>query len=104
MCVCCVLCRRYQRRWFELTGHYLKYFPVNSPARDFSSIRGALDLRQLKSISYQGNSKTELVIVVVASSGDLDDDRRLEIRAISSDIAAQWKAALEEFVNNTAAS
>lgn len=95
--------RRYQKRWFELTGHYLKYFPVSAQSgnRDFSTIRGALDLKQLISVTFQGSSDTELLVVTKGKSdeGDADKDRRLELRAISPDVAADWKAALEEFMD-----
>jgi hypothetical protein len=52
---------KWQNRYFELAGHYLKYFATSAAASTGSGIKAAADVNEL--ISVQSTTDTEFTLV-----------------------------------------
>jgi hypothetical protein len=75
--------RSWQRRYFEIGGHYLNYYKDQSKVE----LRGTFDLDSWFSISLEGR-KLYLDI----------EDNPVQLRADTSQLAEKWNAALAVFV------
>jgi hypothetical protein len=75
----------WQRRWFVLSSHFLKYYG----GQDKQKLKGALDLRDLRNISI-GNNSAMLV--------EFGDDSIYQLRSGDATESAEWLRVLSSFM------
>jgi hypothetical protein len=76
--------KRWQSRYFELSGHYLRYYDKKDAASE--SVKGAVDLKALLTIAAQGSH----ILIVVSGH------QKIELKAPSPQAAETWVAQIEE--------
>ena len=90
--------KRYQKRWFELSGHYLRYFGPEAAGgvRDMSTLKGAVNLHELVRVEARPNG-VEIVLEIA------EGDRLLELRIADKAVCMQWVEALQKHVPDAGA-
>jgi hypothetical protein len=90
--------RTWQQRFFQVQGHYLKYFQVTSgesEATDVDDVRGSIDLSALESVTSGGDG---LKITVKTVEGG-----ELQLQAPHATAGEKWLAVLESFLPGASA-
>ena len=86
--------QRWQKRYFVLAGHYLKYAntPEDLDKQENVKVKSAIDLSGTKTVTC---SSREITIHVGATV--------VELQAATPEIAQEWKEVLSPFVPDRAA-
>eukprot|EP00935_MAST-01C_sp_MAST-1C-sp1_P001773 g1773.t1 len=78
--------KQWQRRYFELSGHYLKYYEDKATKSD-ETLKGTIDAHEIGEI---GAGKGGAITIVMS-----DDGAKINLRAPSEQSAAAWVDAIE---------
>jgi hypothetical protein len=77
------MAKQWQSRFFELSGHYLKYYDKKEQT---DTVKGAIDLRDLREVS-----STESQISI-----ELDNGQKVQLKGQSPQIAGNWAKEIHE--------
>ena len=81
--------KSWQSRYFELSGHYIKYYEKKETKSD-KEIKGAVDLKDVRKVTSAGE---KLAIV-------MNDGTTLNLKSPSEQVTRLWVAEIEQVVND----
>jgi cytoskeletal protein RodZ len=80
--------QKWQSRYFELSGHYLKYYE-NKETKSDETLKGAVDLSSVNTVTSQAVS-----ITIVTKDG-----MEINLRSTSDQVAKLWVAEIQQVVH-----
>eukprot|EP00935_MAST-01C_sp_MAST-1C-sp1_P002436 g2436.t1 len=78
--------KQWQRRYFELSGHYLKYYEDKGTKSD-DTVKGTIDVREIAELAAGKDG-----VIMMATS----DGGKINLKAPSETSAASWVDAIEQ--------
>jgi hypothetical protein len=82
--------KRYQSRYFEISGHYMTYYATSGSKQ---TLKGSIDLSMLKTV---GVADKDILML-------MKDSRRATLRARSNENAEQWKEEITSVIQRVKA-
>jgi len=77
--------KKWQSRYFELSGHYLKYYEKKEGKSD-ETLKGAVDLQEISEVTSQSAN----VIIV------MNDGKKLNLKSPSDQVAGLWVTEIQQ--------
>jgi hypothetical protein len=81
------LVKKWQSWYFELSGHYIKYYERKQTKSD-GTLKGAVDLQEISEVAYWG---AQIIIV-------MNDGKKLNLKSRSAQVAEVWVTEIQQVV------
>ena len=88
------LVKRRIRRYFEIAGHYLRYYDSDKNTDSESSLKGAVNLFNVRAINCTLMTEGQFELLTNA-------EENVSLKADSPEEAELWVAAIESYINFT---
>jgi hypothetical protein len=79
--------KKWQSRYFELSGHYIKYYEKKESKSD-ETLKGAVDLQEISEVTSQA---AQIIIV-------MNDGKKILLKGLSDQVAGLWVTEIQEVV------
>eukprot|EP00935_MAST-01C_sp_MAST-1C-sp1_P000100 g100.t1 len=81
------LMKKWQSRYFELSGHYLKYYEKKEAIKSDETVKGAVDVHGIRQVTREGKR---------FSLKMADESKSVMLRSSSDEVAELWVTEIEQ--------